>query len=189
MHTDQLPGSFFGPSNLVELLRHRALHQGDDAGFQFLVDGEKAEVAWTYADVDRKARAIAASLQAMDMEGERALLLYPAGLDFVAAFFGCLYAGVIAVPAYPPRRNRTMARIEAIADDAEAKIALTTFEVLERVQTMLDRHARACSSIRWLATDQWDDEHGRPAGAGPTSTATRWPSCNTPPARPARPRA
>ena len=72
VHTDQLPGSFFGPSTLVELLRHRALHQGNDAGFKFLLDGEKAEVSWTYADVDRKARAIAASLQAMDMEGERA---------------------------------------------------------------------------------------------------------------------
>ena len=70
----------------------------------------------------------------MRLGGERALLLYPAGLDFVAAFFGCLYAGVVAVPAYPPRRNRNMARIEAIADDAEAKIALTTGEVLERVQ-------------------------------------------------------
>ncbi|WP_428305654.1 aminotransferase class I/II-fold pyridoxal phosphate-dependent enzyme [Lacipirellula sp.] len=157
MHTDQLPGSFFGPSTLVELLRHRALHQGDDLGYRFLLDGEKSTLEWTYADVDRKARAIAASLQAMDMQGERALLLYPSGLDFVAAFFGCLYAGVIAVPAYPPRRNRNMARIDAIANDAEAKIALTTFEVLERVQTMI-ADTPALQRIRWRATDQWDDE-------------------------------
>ena len=92
MHLDRLPGCFFGPSNLVELLLHRAQHQGDDIGFRYLTDGEKSSVEWTYADLDRKARAIAASLQAMDMEGERALLLYPSGLDFVAAFFGCLYA-------------------------------------------------------------------------------------------------
>jgi len=157
VHTDQLPGSFFGPSTLVELLRHRALHQGDDLGYRFLVDGEKTAVEWTYAAVDRKARAIAASLQAMGMEGERALLLYPSGLDFVAAFFGCLYAGVIAVPAYPPRRNRNMARIDAIANDAEAKIALTTFEVLERVQTMI-ADTPALQRIRWRATDQWDEE-------------------------------
>jgi 8-amino-7-oxononanoate synthase len=141
----------------VELLRHRALHQGEDLGYRFLVDGEKTAVEWSYADVDRKARAIAASLQAMDMQGERALLLYPSGLDFVAAFFGCLYAGVIAVPAYPPRRNRNMARIDAIANDAEAKIALTTFEVLERVQTMI-ADTPALQRIRWRATDQWDDE-------------------------------
>ena len=66
----------------------------------------------------------------MGLEGERALLLYPAGLDFIAAFFGCLYAGVVAVPAYPPRRNRSLSRIQAIADDAEAKVALTTVQVL-----------------------------------------------------------
>jgi len=157
VHLDHLPGSFFGPSTLVELLRHRALHQGDDLGFRFLTDGERLAIEWTYADVDRKARAIAAALQSMQMEGERALLLYPAGLDFVAAFFGCLYANVIAVPAYPPRRNRNMARIDAIAHDAEAKIALTTFEVLERVQTMV-ADTPALQQIRWRATDQWDDE-------------------------------
>ena len=157
MHLDHLPGSFFGPSNLVELLQHRALHQGDDIGFRFLLDGEHETLEWSYADVDRKARAIAASLQSMGLEGERALLLYPSGLDFVAAFFGCLYAGVTAVPAYPPRRNRNMARIDSIANDAEAKIALTTFDVLERVQTMIS-DTPSLQQIRWRATDQWDEE-------------------------------
>lgn len=157
MHLDHLPGSFFGPSNLIELLQHRALHQGDDVGFRFLVDGEHQAIKWTYADVDRKARAIAASLQSMGLEGERALLLYPSGLDFVAAFFGCLYAGVTAVPAYPPRRNRNMARIDAIANDAQAKIALTTFDVLERVQTMIS-DTPALQQLRWRATDQWDED-------------------------------
>ena len=157
MHLDHLPGSFFGPSNLIELLQHRALHQGDDVGFRFLTDGESQSIEWTYADTDRKARAIARSLQTMGLEGERALLLYPSGLDFLAAFFGCLYAGVTAVPAYPPRRNRNMARIDAIANDAQAKIALTTFDVLERVQTMIG-DTPALQQIRWRATDQWDDD-------------------------------
>lgn len=157
MHLDHLPGSFFGPANLLELLQHRALHQGDDVGFRFVVDGERETIEWTYADLDRKARAIAASLQSLDLEGERALLLYPSGLDFVAAFFGCLYAGVTAVPAYPPRRNRNMARIDAIANDAEAKIALTTTDVLERVQTMIS-DTPALQQLRWRATDQWNDE-------------------------------
>ncbi|MCA9231127.1 MAG: AMP-binding protein, partial [Planctomycetales bacterium] len=157
VHLDHLPGSFFGPSNLIELLQHRALHQGNDPGFRFLVDGESQAIEWTYAEVDRRARAIAASLQSMDLEGERALLLYPSGLDFVAAFFGCLYAGVTAVPAYPPRRNRNMARIDAIANDAQAKIALTTYEVLQRVQTMIG-DTPALQQIRWRATDQWDED-------------------------------
>jgi 8-amino-7-oxononanoate synthase/acyl carrier protein len=182
VHLDHLPGSFFGPSNLVELLRHRAQHQGDDPGFQYLVDGEKQLVTWTYADVDRKARAIAASLQQMDMEGERALLLYPSGLDFLAAFFGCLYAGVTAVPAYPPRRNRNMARIDAIANDAEAKIALTTFEVLERVQTMI-ADTPALQRIRWRATDQWDEDQAehwrRPDVHGDTLAFLQYTSGST----------
>jgi len=156
VHLDQLPGSFFGPSTLIELLQHRSQHQADDVGFRYLVDGEREILEWTYADVDRKARAIATSLQAMDMQGERALLLYPSGLDFVAAFFGCLYAGVMAVPAFPPRRNRNMARIDAIANDAQATVALTTFDVLERVQTMVS-DTPALQRIRWRATDQWDD--------------------------------
>ena len=74
----------------------------------------------------------------------------------MAAFFGCLYAGVTAVPAYPPRRNRNMARIDSIANDAEAKIALTTFDVLERVQTMIS-DTPSLQQIRWRATDQWDE--------------------------------
>ena len=69
----------------------------------------------------------------MGLAGQRALLLYPAGLDFIAAFFGCLYAGVVAVPAYPPRRNRSLSRIQAIVDDAQARVALTTAPVFERV--------------------------------------------------------
>jgi 8-amino-7-oxononanoate synthase len=182
VHLDHLPGSFFGPSNLVELLLHRAQHQAGDIGLRYLVDGERSLVEWTYADLDRKARAIAASLQAMGMEGERALLLYPSGLDFVAAFFGCLYAGVTAVPAYPPRRNRNMARIDAIANDAEAKIALTTFEVLERVQTMI-ADTPALQRIRWRATDQWGDEEAdqwrRPDVHGETLAFLQYTSGST----------
>ncbi|MBI3837083.1 MAG: aminotransferase class I/II-fold pyridoxal phosphate-dependent enzyme [Planctomycetia bacterium] len=148
-----MPGSFFGPSNLVDLLRHRASHQAHDRAFTYLVDGETDELHWTYQELDRQARAVAGRLQGMGLEGQRALLLYPAGLDFIAAFFGCLYAGVVAVPAYPPRRNRSLSRIEAIADDAQARIALTTFQVLERVQPVLDQ-TPDLKKIAWLATDQ-----------------------------------
>lgn len=154
MHLDHLPGSFFGPSNLVDLLRHRADHQADDPAFHYLVDGETDEILWSYAELDRRARAIAAWLQSLGLQGERALLLYPAGLDFISAFFGCVYAGVVAVPAYPPRKNRSLERIEAIADDAEAKVALTTQEVLRRVQGVLDENP-GLKSLHWGATDQF----------------------------------
>jgi hypothetical protein len=149
---DHLPGSFFGPSNLVDLLRHRASHQPQDVAFYWLADGENEEVSWTYAELDRRARAIGGWLQSLKLQGERALLLYPAGLDFVAAFFGCVYAGVVAVPAYPPRKNRSLERIEAIAGDADAKVALTTEEVLGRVQGVLDQNP-SLKSLHWCATD------------------------------------
>ncbi len=156
MHLDHLPGSFFGPPNLVELLRHRAVHQASDLGFVFLPDGEGNEIEITYEQLDRRARAVGAMLQSMSLQGERALLLYPAGLDFIVAFFGCLYAGVIAVPAYPPRRNRNMSRIEAIADDADARIAMTTQDVLERVQVVINE-TRDLKRLHWQATDRLPD--------------------------------
>ncbi|MCR4413399.1 MAG: fatty acyl-AMP ligase, partial [Thermoguttaceae bacterium] len=151
-HLDRLPGTFFGPPTLVDLVGHRARCQPDDIAFTFLVDGENQQVHLTNAELDRQARAIGAWLESLDLVGQRALLLYPPGLEFVAAFFGCLYAGVTAVPVYPPRRNRSLARIQAIADDAEARVALTTDLVVKRVEPLIDEtpHLKA---LTWLTTD------------------------------------
>ncbi len=157
MHLDSLPGTFFGPSNLVELLLHRARCQPTDVGFTYLVDGEHEEVCLTYQELDRQARAIGAWLESHDLAGQRALLLYPAGLDFITAFFGCLYAGVIAVPVYPPRRNRSLGRIQAIADDAGARVALTTDSVLQRVMPLIDQTPHL-KQLTWLPTCQVSSE-------------------------------
>src|SRR4051794_33330188 len=90
-------------TTLVELLRRRARQQGDQRAFTFLADGGNQASDITYELLDRQARTIAAWLQQNEVgAGERALILYPPGLEYIAAFFGCLYAGVIAVPAYPP---------------------------------------------------------------------------------------
>lgn len=153
VHVDHLPGTFFGPSNLVELLLHRARCQPEDIAFTYLVDGENEQVHLTYWELDRQARAIGAWLEAHDLVGQRALLLYPAGLEFIAAFFGCLYAGVIAVPVYPPRRNRSLNRIQAIADDADARVALTTEQVFERVMPLIDETPHL-KQLTWLPTCQ-----------------------------------
>lgn len=150
---DPFPGRFFGPPTLVDLVQHRAYHQPEDCSFCFLADGENDEILLSNKELDRRARAIGAWLQSMGMQGQRALLLYPAGLEFITAFFGCLYGGVIAVPAYPPRLNRSLGRIQGIVADAEAKVALTTAAVLDRVQPMLPQ-ALALQSLHWLATDQ-----------------------------------
>ncbi|KAB8320435.1 fatty acyl-AMP ligase [Tolypothrix campylonemoides VB511288] len=71
----------------------------------------------TYRELDLLSGAIASYLQSMDARGKRALLIYQPSLEFIAAFFGCLYAGVIAVPAYPPRQNQSLSRLQAIVAD------------------------------------------------------------------------
>lgn len=139
-------------STIVELLRYRALHQPDTDAFTFLEDGETKASALTYQELDRRSRAIAAQLQALGLSKERALLLYLPGLDYLAAFFGCLYAGVVAVPAYPPRNQRNTPRIQAILADAQAKVALTTTAVLSQMQSLMAQKTEP-DNLKWLATD------------------------------------
>jgi acyl-CoA synthetase (AMP-forming)/AMP-acid ligase II len=134
---DRFPDSFFNCHTLVELLRYRAAHQGEQLAFIFLQDGETESARLTYRELDRQSRAIAAQLQSMQLPGERALLLYPSGLDYLAAFFGCLYAGVIAVPAYPPRNWRNTPRVLSMIADAQAAIALTTTATISKIRSLL----------------------------------------------------
>ncbi|PSB25824.1 type I polyketide synthase [Stenomitos frigidus] len=139
-------------STLVELIRFRASHNTSRTAFTFLIDGESESVSLSYADLDRKARAIAAQLQQICVVGERALILYPPGLDYIATLFGCLYAGVVAVPAYPPRNTRNVPRIATITKDAEVALILTPEASLAKNQSVWSQmdHAKA---IHWLATD------------------------------------
>ena len=146
--SDRIPNLPADCSTVVELLRYRALHQTKQLSFTFLQEGETASASWTYEALDRLSRAIASQLQVMNLSGERALLLYPPGLDYLAAFFGCLYAGVVAVPAYPPRNHRNTPRIGAIASDAQAAIALTTSAIQSKIKSLID-----VSSLQWLTTD------------------------------------
>ncbi|MEM8640790.1 MAG: beta-ketoacyl synthase N-terminal-like domain-containing protein [Cyanobacteria bacterium P01_G01_bin.54] len=143
-------------STLVELLRDQAEHRGEQLAFTFLRNGEEEGEKWSYRLLDARARAIAARLQAAHRPGERVLLLYPPGLEFIAAFFGCLYAGAIAVPIYPPRRNHHLQRLEAVCQDADAAIALTTEEVKARIGPWL-ADVPAMAEIDWYTTDQWDE--------------------------------
>ncbi len=153
MDNHELPVS---AATLVDLLRGRAEQQPDRRAFTFLLDGESTEQHLTYAELDQQARAIGALLQAAVAPGERALLLYPPGLEYIAAFFGCLYAGVIAVPAYPPhpaRLERTFPRLRAIALDAQPAVALTTTAILPMAEALFAQAADT-GGLRWLATDR-----------------------------------
>jgi len=154
------------PASFVEILRERAINQPHKVAYTFLEDGETEEINLTYGELDRKARFIGALLQNLGLTGERALLLYPPGLDFVTAFFGCLYAGVVAVPAYPPRRNQSLDRLQAIVKDCQAKEVLTTTSVWKNIERSCAENPEF-ASMRWLATDNlsgyWDKVWKEPA--------------------------
>lgn len=149
------------PSSIDEILRQRAAHQPARTAYVYLGDGEREQARVTYAGLDLLARAIGATLQGLEARGERALLLYPPGLDFVAAFLGCLYGGVIAVPAYPPHHARaeiTLPRLRAILADSQAKFVLTTATILSKVAPLF-AGGEGPQGLMWLATDE--GEHAR----------------------------
>jgi acyl-CoA synthetase (AMP-forming)/AMP-acid ligase II len=139
-------------TNIVELLRYRAQYQPDRIAYRFLENGEIEVKRFTYQELHDRAQRIATCLQNLKAMGQRALLLYPPGLEFIAAFFGCLYAGVVAVPVYPPRRNQSIQRLQAIAADAQPRVALTTASVLSNLSSPLSAYPNL-ASLHWLATD------------------------------------
>ncbi len=127
--------SAIGWSSLVQILEEHAGSQDGRLAFTFLEDGEDAVSHLSYGQLSLETRALAAELQARGLTGERVLLLYPPGLDFAIAFLACLYAGAVAVPAYPPHRQRTQGRWTAIVEDAEPRSVMTSAEVLPRLDT------------------------------------------------------
>jgi acyl-CoA synthetase (AMP-forming)/AMP-acid ligase II len=140
-------------STLVDLLCYRALLQANRHAYTFLRQGESEEARlMTYGDLDQRARAIATLLQSRGAAGKPVLLLHPPGLQYIAAFFGCLYAGAIAVPAYPPRSARAMPRIQAIVADTEAKMILTTAEALPDLLRCF-AHIPELESLAWVTTN------------------------------------
>jgi acyl-CoA synthetase (AMP-forming)/AMP-acid ligase II len=148
------------PTSLVDTLRWRAEHQPHRLAYRFLVDGEYEEVTLTYNELNRRARAIGALLQSTAKAGDRALLLFPPGLDFIAAYFGCLYAKVIAVPVYPPhpaRLERTMPIIHRIAADAKPAVALLATSLFDGLKTQ-NAFGEEFGNIKLLVTD--NDERG-----------------------------
>lgn len=119
-------------SSILDVLCYRAQYQADLTAYIFLQDGESESGRITYGELDTQAKQIASHLQSL--QGERALLLYPSGLEFITAFFGCLYAGIIAVPAYPPTKSRKSSRLKSIIKNAEPKIVLTTASILADIE-------------------------------------------------------
>ena len=154
--------------SMVDVLRWRAANQPDQVAFTYLPNGEEDETHVTYGDLDNGAQTIAARLQASYPIGTRALLLYPPGIEFVKAFFGCLYAGLIAIPANPPhpsRLSRTLPKLHAIALDAEPAVVLTNSKLLASAENIFQE----CPLFRtkqWLSNEELTDKTSTPWRAG-----------------------
>lgn len=148
------------PRTFVDVLEERSGELGDVTLYDFLLNGEVdgPRSSRTFAEQASRARALGAFLQSRCLAGERALLLYPPGIEFMDGFLGCLHGGVIAVPAYPPdpqRLDRTLPRLQAIAKDCDAKVILTTSQIKEMAAFLLPA-APDLGQLEWIATDEID---------------------------------
>ena len=140
------------PDTLVDVLRARAASTPDRHSHWLQPLRGDTREGITYGQLDRRARAVAVHLLERVQPGDRVLLAYPPGLDYIAAFYGCLYAGVVAVPASPPRRERDLARWRVIAASAGAELAMTVSSLLDQLEVVGEDWAG-----RWLVTDGLDD--------------------------------
>ncbi|AXA94112.1 hypothetical protein DPH57_25045 [Massilia sp. YMA4] len=155
MHTSAIPDTC---ATLFDVLRHRASAAGtaDRPAFTYLNDGESVSGALSYAQLDAAAQRLAAHLQQVTSPGDRVLLVYPPSLDYIVAFYACVYAGVTAVPALPPANPRALPRLRLQAEDAQPSAALTSAAIRA---TIVDGAAGddALRRCHWLATDALDE--------------------------------
>ncbi len=140
-------------TNLVDILRYRGKYQPNQLAYTFLADGEIETDFLTYGTLLKSAEAIAVELQSRILPGDRALLLYPSGLEFISAFFGCLLAGVVAIPVNLPKKNQKMKRVASILENAQTKVILSTQSQIPALASHLESE-----NVTYLATDTLNEE-------------------------------
>ncbi|MBN1204186.1 MAG: amino acid adenylation domain-containing protein [Myxococcaceae bacterium] len=142
--------------SLLSLLARRATEAPGRLAYAFEDEGRGRD-ALTYGQLARRAAAIAARLRETAAPGDTVLLLLPQSLDYIAAFWGCVHAGVIAVPLFPPKRNRVDERLEAVVTDSGARLALTDADTLSGLARRLKDSPRL-QELRWLDVQAIDPE-------------------------------
>ncbi len=147
------------------LLHRRAEEAPEAMAYRFLPEGEGPGVAWSRVELARRAQAFAERMSG-GPSAARALLLFPPGLDYVAAVLGCLIAGAVAVPAYPPQRPRSLPRLQAIAADCRPRWIVGPAAVLERIRAGSENWG----APEWVAAETVDDP-AEIGGIGRTSPA------------------
>ncbi len=159
---------------LPEILQSRAARQPDRRAYVFLGEHGEEEAVLTYADLHSRALAVAGNLARRCAPGDRALLVFPQSLDFIVAYFGCLYAQVIAVPVNPPRRDHIQDATRSIVTDCGAAVVLTVESFIEPLRPAVESIG---PGLAWIAVDRPADPSGPagPAGTGEPAFEPRSP--------------
>jgi len=145
-------------TSLNEVLAFNAKHQPEKTQYNFISfpdRNSRKESKLTSAEFEVRVKCLAAKLQEENFQGERALLVYPPGMDYIIAFFACLYAGVVAVPTYPPLTKQLASRLKAIAIDSSAKLVLTT-EFIAMFMGSNKTKGDALEKATWITTENID---------------------------------
>jgi acyl-CoA synthetase (AMP-forming)/AMP-acid ligase II len=129
--------TFYLQNNMVQRLLMHAEQRPSSTAFCFLEKGETEQSRITFAELDMAARRIANSLSGLALQS-RVLLLLPSGIEFIQAFMGCLYAGMIAIPAYPPEGGQKRKRLYSIVEDCNPSLLITTRPIREKYQQRAD---------------------------------------------------
>lgn len=189
----RLASHFKQQPSVVDAPRAHVADTPEKTAFRFHTGPVTLDVAWSFAQLDRRARALAAQLQARARPGERVLILQPPGLEYVATFLGCQYAGMVAVPVYPrgaARLGRSLSRLMRVVADSEAVVVATTGQVQAEAAALLG--GAAAPPLQWLATDDIPDESAdayRPRRSAPHEVSlssggpwlSRWSPTSTAP--------
>lgn len=127
--TSQIDEESLPAKDLAGLFERRTEEYRDKVIYHYLEDGLNETSRITFGEMNRQVKAVAAYLQQKYRKGDRAVMLYPSGINFIVSLFGCFYSGIIGVPAYPPRKNRLFDRFEAIMKDSAPSFILTTEKI------------------------------------------------------------
>ena len=140
--------------SFTDILTFRAGESADKVAFSFLADGETVTETITFAELERRARALARQLVTIGQPRDRVLLIYQPGIDYIVAVTGCFYAGMIAVPAYPPHLNRPDSRLAAMVANCTPALTLTDERTHRRLSASDRANLPTLPQLTWLAANE-----------------------------------
>ncbi|GGX08649.1 hybrid non-ribosomal peptide synthetase/type I polyketide synthase [Aquimarina muelleri] len=156
-YTNQIFKNTQEAKTLIQVFENHLTQSPNKVLYRFLLDGEAESDSRTYLELYNRSKRIASHILIHVNPGDRVLLLYPSGLDFVDAFFGCMLAGVIAVPAFPPQGKRRIGRLEKIVSDCDANLIMTTEDIYSKSNSWFDNN-EVFAKVEWLKTNVLEED-------------------------------